>query len=228
MLEQEGGRRASIPSPIKYLNKPGKGSVSSAEQANQMLRTHLDAGMTLVVSYWAGKEAKEMAWLDQPCTGAEVGAWHCKDEWNDPPWHSGWPWTCDKMTGDHGGTNKPDCAKSFTISNIQIGSGGPSASTYAAGGVAAAGLAGLAYVYNKRRGGRVGPEDEEDVALGLRTPDGRLPRPKAKRGGAKASGGRKKVVEDEEDDEEAPIAKPKAKGGGAKGKGKGKGTGRAR
>ena len=89
-------------------------------------------------------------------------------------------------------------------------------------------LGGLAYVYNKRRGGRVGPEDEEDVALGLRTPDGRLPRPKAKRGGAKASGGRKKVVEDEEDDEEAPIAKPKAKGGGAKGKGKGKGTGRAR
>ena len=155
VLEQEGGRRASIPSPIKYLNKPGKGSVSSAEQANQMLRTHLDAGMTLVVSYWAGRRPREMAWLDQPCTGAEVGAWHCKDEWNDPPWHSGWPWTCDKMTGDHGGTNKPDCSKSFTISNIQIGSGRPSASTYAAGGVAAAGLAGLAYVYNKRRGGRL-------------------------------------------------------------------------
>lgn len=71
-LEQEDGARvATLPSPVRYVNKPGKGTTGSADAANALLRGHLDSGMTLVVSYWAGKDAHEMAWLDMPCTGGE-------------------------------------------------------------------------------------------------------------------------------------------------------------
>lgn len=62
-LEQDDGqRRASIGTPVKYIGPPGKGAVASADAANALLSGHLQAGMTLVASYWAGKAAKDMAW----------------------------------------------------------------------------------------------------------------------------------------------------------------------
>ena len=99
-------------------------------------------------------------WLDAPCTGDEQHAWHCTDAFVE---HPGWPWTCDKMTGVHGGTDSPTCGRSFTISQLQIGSGGLSSAQLGVGGAAAIGLAALAYyVYQRRRGGGAGDDDEED------------------------------------------------------------------
>ena len=52
VLEQDGGqRRATLGTQlVRYISKPGKGSVGSADEANEMLAKALASGMTLVVS----------------------------------------------------------------------------------------------------------------------------------------------------------------------------------
>lgn len=125
------------------------------------------------------------------------------------------------MSGEHGGTNLPDCSASFRISDVTVGSGGPSAGTVAAGaGLAAAGLAGLAFAFKRRQ---AGSDSEMHAVRDIHLPDGRLPRPRSgKRGGAAAGGRAKRTVpveEDDDDDEEAPIKPPargKAKGAGSR------------
>jgi len=89
-LEQEE-RVARLRQPVRYIDKPTKGSVASAAKANKLLGSALDNGLTLVVSYWAGETVEEMAWLDTPCSEDEVAEWSCSDEWTE---HPKWPWTC--------------------------------------------------------------------------------------------------------------------------------------
>lgn len=90
-LDQEG--RSAHLSSVRYLGKPTKGRVGSMDNANGELQSHLVGGMTLVLSYWAGPERSDMAWLDAPCTHSEKSSWKCTDDWNE---HTDWPWTCDK------------------------------------------------------------------------------------------------------------------------------------
>ena len=222
MLEQEGGvRRSVVPTPVRYVNKPGKGAVGSADAANEILRQRIEAGMTLVVSYWAGKTANEMGWLDQPCSGQEVASWHCKDAWNDPPWHTGWPFTCDKLTGTHGGTDLPTCAPTFAITGFTVGRGGVGVPTIAAGGLATASLAGIAYLFKRRAAAAAGKARHvHAMREGLQP----IVRPRAaKAKGAGKGRGRSSAPlpqaaddDEEEDDEEAPAIRTKPKGSGAR------------
>ena len=115
-LTQEG-RTASV-SGVQYRIPPTKGAVESAEAANAALRAHLDAGMTLAVSYWSGTEKNDMAWLDSPCTSSEVEGWHCTDAWIE---HPEWGWQC--RSDD---STPAACAASFTISNVELASSPPS------------------------------------------------------------------------------------------------------
>ena len=49
----QGGRSAEA-GPIAYGAAPTKGAVPSADEANALLRSSLNSGMTLVASYWSG------------------------------------------------------------------------------------------------------------------------------------------------------------------------------
>lgn len=53
VLEQDGGqRRATLGAQlVRYMGKPGKGNVGSADEANVVLTKALASGMTLVVSH---------------------------------------------------------------------------------------------------------------------------------------------------------------------------------
>jgi hypothetical protein len=104
-------RRAFIPSPIKYLRKPSKGSVTSADAANEQLRQKLHSGLTLTFSYWSGKKAKDMDWLDGTCSASEKKDWQCTNAWSE---HHEWPWTCDKATALP--LSLPSCSRSFMVS----------------------------------------------------------------------------------------------------------------
>jgi hypothetical protein len=70
---------------VAYTIPPTKGETSSPDAANADLRGRLDAGMTLVVSYWSGEHKKDMGWLDAPCKQEEVEGWHCTDAWVEHP-----------------------------------------------------------------------------------------------------------------------------------------------
>ena len=140
-LEQEG-RRATIPSPVRYVSKPPKGGVASAEVANGLLSTQIAAGMTLVVSYWSGSKVEEMAWLDAPCTTAEK-EWGCHDQWTD---RRAWPWTCDKRSG----YTPPECGGSFRLSRLRVESGGGGVALLVLGGLVVAAAA--AYLYDRGLG----------------------------------------------------------------------------
>ena len=54
------GRTANY-GAVEYSTKPTKGDVPTADLANADLRQKLDAGMTLVVSHWAGGAKKVSA-----------------------------------------------------------------------------------------------------------------------------------------------------------------------
>ena len=56
ILEQQ--QRRVMAGPVQYRGPPTKGSVPDAKAANVDLRERLDAGMTLVASYWATDESK--------------------------------------------------------------------------------------------------------------------------------------------------------------------------
>ena len=58
-LEQQQTRRV-MAGPVQYRGPPTKGSVPDAKAANVDLRKRLDAGMTLVASYWATDESKHV------------------------------------------------------------------------------------------------------------------------------------------------------------------------
>ena len=159
-----------------------------------------------------------MAWLDGPCTGDEQRAWRCTDAYVE---NTGWPWTCDKMTGTHGGTNLPACSASFRLSRVSVSQPSGAARTVVAGGVAAAGLAGLAYLYRRKtRGG--GTEDAEDREMLSAREDGLhpIPRPRGKRLGGGGRPKRATPVMDDDDDDDVPMIVPSAraaKGAGTRG-----------
>ncbi len=108
-------RTARMGVPVRYLDKPGKGAVGSADAANAVLREQLDSGLTLVVSYWAGAKKKEMAWLDSPCTPAESAEWGCSDVWMEDA-NRGWPWTCNRQDAEQ----PPGCARAWRISKLSV------------------------------------------------------------------------------------------------------------
>lgn len=62
-LEQDGGqRRATLGTQlVRYIGKPGKGNVGSADEANEVLAKALASGMTLVVSHCESLPAQ--AWI---------------------------------------------------------------------------------------------------------------------------------------------------------------------
>lgn len=107
-----GAGRSSVVGPVQYRSPPTLGSAGSAEAANADLRKRLDAGMTLVVSYWSTPEKKGMAWLDSPCRKDEQEAWGCSDAWTE---HPEWPWICDAED-----TARPTCSEAFTLTNLRL------------------------------------------------------------------------------------------------------------
>lgn len=109
------GRVSRLASPVRYISKPSKGRVGSVQEANRILGSEMAAGMTLVLSYWAGATKDEMSWLDQPCTPAEKAAWHCVDEYTE---HREWEWTCENSI-----SHLPSCGRDFTISEISVRGG---------------------------------------------------------------------------------------------------------
>ena len=115
-LSQEG-RTAGLKAPVRYTDKPPGGSVGSATEANQILAAQLAGGMTLVVSYWSGRQRDEMAWLDHPCRHDEQSQWGCTDEWTEHP--SDWPWSCDGLPADE----PPTCGRFFRVSELRVSSG---------------------------------------------------------------------------------------------------------
>ena len=115
-LSQEG-RTAGLKAPVRYTEKPPGGSVGSATEANQILAAQLAGGMTLVMSFWAGKQRDEMAWLDHPCRHDEQSGWGCTDEWTEHP--VDWPWSCDGLPADE----PPTCGRFFRVSELRVSSG---------------------------------------------------------------------------------------------------------
>jgi hypothetical protein len=111
------GRTASL-GPVRYVGRPQQGSVLSADEANAQLRASLDAGMTLVVSHWAGSKKSSMAWLDAPCAPSEISGWACNDIFVE---HPEWPWLCPVDDESHS-----SCPQTFTIRDIAL-SGQPPA-----------------------------------------------------------------------------------------------------
>ena len=109
-LSQNG--RQAMAGPIRYQGKPQRGDVASAEEANAALRASLDAGMTLVVSHWAGPTKGDMGWLDAGCGAPEVKDWGCTDVFVE---HPTWPWLCD---GDD--QTAASCSEPFTMSSIRL------------------------------------------------------------------------------------------------------------
>ena len=112
-LEQEG--RTAATGPVAYGATPSKGAVASAEDANAALRASLDAGMTMVASYWSGSMKKDMSWMDSQCYESEISEWGCTDVWVD---HPEWPFLCS-------GTDEspPHCdasAGSYRMSNFLV------------------------------------------------------------------------------------------------------------
>ena len=233
VLEQDSGqRRAILSSPVRYLSKPGKGVVASAEAANAMLANAVDAGMTLVVSYWAGQSASEMAWLDQPCTRAEKDAWRCSDEWNE---HTGWPWTCEKAV--RGPSDPPACSANFGLSEIHVRAGlfaeviaSADPAAIAQGTIVLAAFAALAWHLKRRQadvfrrsqgvGRTLVPVEERPVGArkAKSRKGGLLPQPK-KRVVSSAVSDDSGSAEASSDEELAALPRPKGKG-----KGKGAGT----
>jgi hypothetical protein len=114
-LSQEG-RRARL-GPVRYEGKPQQGGVPTADAANAALRASLDAGMTLVVSHWAGETKASMGWLDSPCAASEVEGWHCTDAFVQ---HPEWTWRCD---GDD--RSPPSCERPYTLRRIHIDAPSP-------------------------------------------------------------------------------------------------------
>ena len=205
-LEQEGGaRHVKIPSAIQYVNKPGKGVVSTAQEANALLAASLTNGMTLVASYWAGKLASEMAWLDQPCTRAERDAWACTDAWVE---HPGWPWTCDKNAPPN---SPPQCSGSFRISDLRVDEGAfahvveaiSDPATIAQGCIVLIAVGSLVWYLRRHHSpgsahGEIVPMDEDGGQ------QRRLPRPRKRAAVASAAS-----EDDEEEGEEEDPAPPK-------------------
>ena len=111
-LHQEG-RAANVPSAVRYVSKPAKGSVPSAAHANELLSAALSEGMTLVVSYWAGAKVGEMSWLDAPCTHDEETQWHCTDAWTEQ--REQYRWTCERRA-----SAPPYCGQSVTLSHMVV------------------------------------------------------------------------------------------------------------
>ena len=93
--------------------RPPKGAVGTAERANAQLAEQLASGMNLVVSYWSGRNADAMGWLDQPCTEGEKAQWGCRDQWTD---RRAWPWTCERKDR----FAAPECGGSFRLSNLRV------------------------------------------------------------------------------------------------------------
>lgn len=118
---EQSGRVATIASPVRYASRPRNGPPMEVDAANARMRAHLDAGMTLVLSHWAGAAAAEMAWLDGLCTGAEMATWRCHNAWTE---HPKWPWTCDKANRSAGA---PTCAPAFHFSELRIADATPQA-----------------------------------------------------------------------------------------------------
>lgn len=149
-LEQRG-RTAAIASPVRYISKPrGSGSIADADSANALMRSHLDNGMTLVLSHWAGKAAAEMAWLDGVCTQAEIATWRCHNAWTE---HADWPWTCDKANRSAGA---PTCASSFHFDELKVGNASAQALDALSAGIAAAKQAATATAKGRGGAGRGG------------------------------------------------------------------------
>lgn len=115
-LSQEG-RTAGLKAPVRYTEKPPRGSIGSPTEANQILAAQLAGGMTLVVSYWSGRQRDEMAWLDHPCRHDEQSDWGCTDEWTEHP--ADWPWSCDGLPADE----PPTCGRFFRVSELRVSSG---------------------------------------------------------------------------------------------------------
>lgn len=113
VLEQEG-RSVSLGEPVRYLSKPNKGAIGSAEEANDILRAQLDAGLNLVISYWAGPKRSDMAWLDEPCTSQERDEGWCSDVWSEQK--PMWPFVCNTRGGD-----PPECLGYWTLAELRHG-----------------------------------------------------------------------------------------------------------
>ena len=82
-LSQGPGRVASI-TRVQYHDDARR---------NEELRQAMGAGMTVVVSYWAGRghTKSAMLWMDGACTASEQQSWGCSNVFNE---HSEWPWIC--------------------------------------------------------------------------------------------------------------------------------------
>ena len=231
-LTQEG-RTASLAVPVRYVSKPSKGSVGSAAAANQILASQLSAGMTLVVSYWAGATREEMAWLDAPCRADEQQQWGCTDAWVEA--FGQFPWTCERLPA----REAPRCGRSFRVSALRV-SGGSSLMTIGIAALAAL-LAAAAYKNRETlvplvqarlatlhvEHADVGmpraedEDDEEEPVKPRRKVAERLPKPKPKpKTKSKAKGGAKEMArlraaesDEEEDDEEQAMPVPCRAGG---------------
>lgn len=129
----QGVHRASL-GPVRYVHKPGKGAMRTAEEANAALRASLDAGMTIVVSHWAGPRKDSMGWLDSPCKPDEIAGWSCTDAFVE---RERWPWLCDVIDGD-----APTCS-TFTLNELSVRAtpaAAPAAAPHAVGGLVAGGI----------------------------------------------------------------------------------------
>jgi len=112
-LSQSG--RSAVAGPIRYTAKPPKGTTATADDANAALRASLDAGMTLVTSYWSGAKKKDMAWLDSPCLANEIADWGCTDVWVE---HPEWSWACEPT--DEAPPNCAAGASAFTLRSVRM------------------------------------------------------------------------------------------------------------
>lgn len=107
----QGGRSARL-GPVRYVDKPQMGQYQTAVEANAALRASLDAGMTLVVSHWAGPKKESMGWLDSPCKPDEITGWACTDVFVE---HSEWEWLCPVEDA-----TPPSCHNPFTLTDVAI------------------------------------------------------------------------------------------------------------
>eukprot|EP00965_Chrysotila_dentata_P109250 3610610-Pleurochrysis_carterae.AAC.1 len=77
------------------------------------MRRALDAGMTLVVSNWAGVNVSTMSWLDGRCTSEEVREWGCRDPW--ATFHA--PWAC---IPESDSDDEPSVCNNFMLASLSV------------------------------------------------------------------------------------------------------------
>jgi hypothetical protein len=163
-----------------------------------------------------------MAWLDAPCTAAEVNEWHCQDVWTE---HPAWPFACSSRRADE----PPDCLGYFTLRRIAVRASAMStlarvalaAFTLLAGGGLVRWLM-LRRHLSHRATHMDAVDDEEAIQLGAVRGKGSVARPKRSARGSVmpdasgASGGRKPrgMRDGEREKQECPPVVKKTRSGG--------------